>query len=70
MKIELFPINVDNQGNAPTIVSGYYKFGFATLLGGGYGVTGAAVIEICDEERFDTLGDMGRIRVPDDNGGL
>ena len=30
-----FPINTDAQGNAPTCLAGYYKFGTATLLGGG-----------------------------------
>lgn len=29
------PMNVDSDGNASTIVAGYYKFGYATLLGGG-----------------------------------
>lgn len=35
-----------DKGVAPTILAGYFKFGTATLLGGGYGTTGTAVIEI------------------------
>ena len=29
-------MNTDNQGNASTILAGYYKYGVATLIGGGY----------------------------------
>lgn len=28
------PMNTDNQGNASTILAGYYKYGVATLIGG------------------------------------
>ena len=28
------PLNTDNQGNASTILAGYYKYGVATLIGG------------------------------------
>jgi len=29
------PLNTDNAGNASTVLAGYYKYGVATLLGGG-----------------------------------
>jgi hypothetical protein len=28
-------MNTDSEGNAKTILSGYYKYGVATLIGGG-----------------------------------
>jgi len=31
---------------SPTILSGYFKFGTATLIGGGYGTTGASIAEV------------------------
>lgn len=45
----LVPINTDGDGNASTILAGYYKFGAATLIGGGYGTSGTAIIEIADD---------------------
>lgn len=37
-------LNKDKQGNAPTVLSGYFKFGSRTLLLGDYGTTGGAVL--------------------------
>lgn len=33
--MKMIPMNTDNQGNASTILAGYYKYGVATLIGGG-----------------------------------
>lgn len=51
-------MNVDSDGNASTIVAGYYKFGYATLLGGGYGVSGTVIMEI--NEEYTDKRDAGR----------
>ena len=34
-RLSLKPINTDKDGNASTILSGYFKYGVATLIGGG-----------------------------------
>ena len=34
-RLSSIPINTDNEGNASTILAGYYKYGVATLIGGG-----------------------------------
>lgn len=48
------PINAYRGGRvSATILSGYYKFGSATILRNYNGVT--AIIEIDDEEDKDTL---------------
>lgn len=52
------PINTTADGLSGALYFGYYKSGACTLIGGGYGAAGVAVMEICDEERFDTLGDV------------
>lgn len=46
-------MNTDNQGNASTILAGYYKYGVATLIGGGYGTSGTIIIEINEEADTD-----------------
>lgn len=33
--MKMIPMNTDSQGNASTILAGYYKYGVATLIGGG-----------------------------------
>lgn len=33
--MRLIPLNTDSAGNASTILAGYYKYGVATLIGGG-----------------------------------
>jgi hypothetical protein len=33
-------LNTDKEGNAPTVLAGYFKFGSRTLLLGDYGTTG------------------------------
>lgn len=43
--MEKIPINTDEQGNAKTILAGYYKYGAATILGDTFGSTGTAVME-------------------------
>lgn len=40
------PINTDKNDSALTIVSGYYKFGWETIIGKKFGVTGCAVMVI------------------------
>lgn len=44
-------MNTDGEGNSSTILAGYYKFGVATLIGGGYGTSGTAIMEIYEEDR-------------------
>ena len=39
-RLSLKPINTDSEGNASTILAGYYKYGVATLIGGGTGRVG------------------------------
>ena len=41
----LVPFNTDNEENAKTILAGYFKYGVATLIGGGYGTSGTIIIE-------------------------
>jgi len=42
-------LNAD-EGVARTILSGYFKYGVATLIGGGYGTTGTAIMEVYEED--------------------
>ena len=37
-------LNKDKQGNAPTVLAGYFKFGSRTLFLGSYGTTGGGVL--------------------------
>ena len=39
------PLNTGNQGNASTILAGYYKYGVATLMLGNYGTSGTIILE-------------------------
>ena len=45
-------MNTDEQGCAKTVLAGYFKYGAATLIGGGYGTTGTVIIEIEDESDY------------------
>ena len=47
------PINTDKDGNASTILSGYFKYGVATLIGGGYGTSGTAIVEVYEKDDTD-----------------
>lgn len=49
-KKNIVPINTDDCGDAKTILSGYFKYGAATLIGGQYGTTGTAIIEIYEKD--------------------
>lgn len=46
-------MNTDEQGCAKTVLAGYFKYGAATLIGGGYGTKGTVIIEIEDEDGCD-----------------
>lgn len=48
----LIPYNVDDNGNAKTVLSGYYKFGVATLIGGGYGTSGTCIIIVYEDYSY------------------
>jgi hypothetical protein len=39
------PLNTDIDGNASTILAGYYKYGVATLMLGNYGTSGTIILE-------------------------
>ncbi len=45
----LIPLNTDEENNAKTILSGYFKYGVATLIGGEYGTTGTIVAELYED---------------------
>ncbi|MBO4924435.1 MAG: hypothetical protein J5382_09990 [Bacteroidales bacterium] len=49
--MKMIPMNTDSQGNASTILAGYYKYGVATLIGGGYGTSGTIVLVIEDPKK-------------------
>lgn len=52
-RLSLIPINTDSEGNAATILAGYFKYGVATLIGGRYGTSGTAIIEVYEEDKTD-----------------
>lgn len=41
-------LNTDEDGCSKTVLSGYFKYGFATLIGGEFGTTGTAIMEVYD----------------------
>ena len=45
----LIPLNTDESGNAKTILSGYFKYGVATLIGGNYGTSGTIIVYLYEE---------------------
>ena len=47
-------------GAAKTVLSGYYKFGCATLLGDTFGTSGTAVMEIYEDT--DKYGQAGTLQ--------
>jgi len=51
--MRLIPLNTDSAGNASTILAGYYKYGVATLIGGGFGTSGTCILEIYEEGDSD-----------------
>ena len=61
----LEPQNVDADGNAKTITSGYYKYGTATLLGDTYGTNGTTIKEVeptasvSPQRKLEFKGDKG-----------
>ena len=42
-------IGTDEEGNAKTVMAGYFKFGFATLLGDTFGTGGTSVLEVYED---------------------
>lgn len=42
--------NVDDEGNAKTILAGYFKFVVATLIGGTFGTSGTCIIELYEND--------------------
>ena len=46
----MIAINTDGEGNAKTVLAGYYKFGCATLLGDTFGSSGTAIMEIYENQ--------------------
>ena len=47
-------LNTDADACCSTLLSGYFKYGVATLIGGGYGTTGTAVMEIYEKKCITT----------------
>lgn len=39
----------ERNGSAPTICSGYFKYGVETLLGWNFGTTGFAIVEFYEK---------------------
>lgn len=53
------PINTDGEV-AKTVLAGYYKYGCATILGGTFGTTGTAIMDVeYGEDNSDTGVDGG-----------
>lgn len=48
--MKVIPMNIDSDGVAKTVCSGYFKYGVATLLTGEFGTTGTIVMEIYGRE--------------------
>ncbi len=47
--LRLIPLNTDESGNAKTILSGYFKYGVATLIGGEYGTSGTSIVLLYED---------------------
>ena len=51
--MKMIPINVDETGNAKTVLAGYYKYGVATLLLGNFGTSGTVILETYEKDDAD-----------------